>query len=885
MIKRNTGCKRRCLIFFFSAILWSACLQPANEAPNLEYVPRESKDVSTNFSVSAGSDMIIVGFEGGAFQSGISAADFSLRVIGGDSVTVNMPVVDSETQAVLPFDTALPAGNYNLTIKANAFSSNPSRIVGKAVKGDEIWSAPVENTGFNRNPIYAITYGSGKYLAAGGGGNLSYSRDGESWNNIPPGSAVTQSKFSQDGEVLSVAYGNGTFYAVGKKGRVSYSSDGQNWTGYTEEMFKDNDIYLSINTIVYGGGKFIAAGEKGRMWCMTDDGGWTWVNDTMFGDDSIRALAWGRTAAGGNRYVAGGDGPSGDGKLCRSGDGVSWTHSKNIDTRVNGLAYGNGVFVAVSDDGKIYRSDDWGENWSEKYAVPGGTGLLSAAYGSGTFIAAGHNGVALVSKDGGDNWTPTAVSFSTGDQISCVAYSGGRFILAGNPYSGGNSRLTAAYFKPGVVSAPESPVDVISDSFTLTAENNQITITLAGGAFRELPSAGDFDLSNAGFSGGTIERDRQNPLKVVFRGITVTAPGSGKTITIKASALSTKAVSATVTVEKTLAWTVVQDTKFGTSNIRGIAYGNGKYVAVGAGKIAASADGAAWTEVPSPAPATNNHWAEDGNYVDFQGITYGNGRFIAVGYWLSGDNGNGWGVAAVSTDGTTWTMKDKILTTGADSAHVYAIVWTGANFVAVGRWGRSATSTDGNTWTQVQVAPFDYQDIFAVASGGGKVVIGGAGGKIAFSTDNGSNWTWIANNFFGADKAIRAIAVTGGGIFIAAGDGGNMKIAASGSVTSGSGENGGDNWQGVDSKFGENGILALASGGGKIIAAGHNGKMSESANGSEWTALAAGTGSGQSGFADREQIACIVYGIGKFVIGGNAYNNEGNASKIAYSNQ
>jgi hypothetical protein len=229
-------------------------------------------------------------------------------------------------------------------------------------------------------------------------------------------------------------------------------------------------------------------------------------------------------------------------------------------------------------------------------------------------------------------------------------------------------------------------------------------------------------------------------------------------------------------------------------------------------------------------------------------------------------------------------MKDKILTYGTDSAQVYAIAWTGAKFVAVGRWGRSAASTDGTTWTQALVDPFDYNDIYAIASGGGKVVIGGANGKLAFSTDNGSTWTWAANNFFGAGKAVKTIAVHGD-VFVAAGEGGNMKIAKAAEIISGTGDNGGDNWQGKDSKFGDIHIWVLASGGGRIIAAGDNGKMSESADGSEWTAMAVGTGFGQSGFTENEQIACIAYGNGKFVVGGNAYSDKGNASKIAYSNQ
>jgi photosystem II stability/assembly factor-like uncharacterized protein len=432
MKKRKRGPVLPRMIAALTLLLPAACLQPANEAPNLEYVPPALRDISRDFSVAPGCDMIIISFEGGAFQSGLTAGDFTL-VINGASVSVNTPVADNETQAVLSFASSLSPGNYTLTIKAGAFSKNPSRLTVKAVKGDGTWSAALENTGFNRNPIYALSYGSGKYLAAGGGGNLAYSRDGDTWTNIPPGSTVTQSKFTQD--VKSIAYGNGTFYAVGKNAQAAYSADGQNWTGYTESIF---DNTLSINAVIYGGGKFLAAGDGGRMMYMTDDGGWTRVDDSRFGNFAVRALAWGRTASGESRYVAGGD----EGQLCFSGDGVTWTYSGSGTgnareqfgaVAVNGLAFGGAYVAAVLDNGKIYRSGDGGITWEEKYAVPGGTGLLRVVYGSGTFIAAGHNGAALVSGDGGDTWTPLTVPFSTGDQISCAAYSAGRFILAGHP--------------------------------------------------------------------------------------------------------------------------------------------------------------------------------------------------------------------------------------------------------------------------------------------------------------------------------------------------------------------------------------------------------------------------------------------------------------------
>jgi hypothetical protein len=832
--------------------------------------------------------MIIASFEGGAFQSGVGADHFRLQKINDGDIAVAVAVVDSETQAVLPFDTPLAPGEYKLTIGAGAFSRNPGRLTVKAVKGDGAWSV-LSDAGFNRSPVYALSYGSGKYLAGGGDGNLFYSRNGSDWTNIPPGSSVIQSKFTRD--IMGIAYGNGIFYAVGQGAQVAYSADGQNWTGYTESIF---DNYFSINTIIYGGGKFLAAGDSGRMMFMNDDGGWTRVAESRFGNKPVRALAWRRIETKDDikdTYVAGGDGENdGAGKLCWSDDGATWTYSSDFgenNKRVNGLAFGGGYFVAVLENGDIFRSAD-GKSWNKVHTGSGGTGLLSVVYGSSTFIAAGHYGVALISKDQGEHWESISVPFATGYQISCAAYSAGCFILAGHPYEGqfsGGGRLAAAYFKPSVPPPPEKSVDITTGAFTVTAGANQVTITLVGSTFNELLVAADFDLTNAGFSGETVARDQKEFEKAVFTGITVTTPGSGKTITIKAGALAAKAGSATANAETKFAWAIVPDTKFGSSNIRGMAYGNNKYVAVGAGKIATSSDGRNWTEVPSP--AGDNRWAEEGNYVDFQGIAYGNGRFVAVGYWPEGDNGNGWGIAAVSQNGTDWTMKDKILTTGADSAHVYAVAWTGANFVAVGRWGRSAVSTDGETWTGGQIDGFNWEDnkgywenARAVAANGtGKVVVGGAKGKLAYSANHGSTWTWAANDFFGAEKEIKAIAfsdIDGGKVYVV-GDGGNMKTASSVA--------GSYDWQGVDSKFGESGILALASGGGRIIAVGHNGKISESSDGSNWTALGAGSGQGQSGFTGDEQIACAVYGGGKFVIGGNAYNDKGNLSKIAHSNQ
>src|SRR5438094_693224 len=76
----------------------------------------------------------------------------------------------------------------------------------------------------------------------------------------------------------------------------------------------------------------------------------------------------------------------------------------------------------------------------------------------------------------------------------------------------------------------------------------------------------------------------------------------------------------------------------------GVAYGNGRFVAVGnAGIILASADGITWTNVNSPFTNTILY-----------GAAYGGGSFVAVGYWSIE---SGFSTILTSPDGFTWTER------------------------------------------------------------------------------------------------------------------------------------------------------------------------------------------------------------------------------------
>ena len=127
-------------------------------------------------------------------------------------------------------------------------------------------------------------------------------------------------------------------------------------------------------------------------------------------------------------------------------------------------------------------------------------------------------------------------------------------------------------------------------------------------------------------------------------------------------------------------WTAVADSTFGTSRIRAIAYGGGRWVAGGGdrGKMVYSDDnGVTWTAV------TNSTFDSR-----IEAIAYGNNRFVAggsEGKIAYSENGASWTAAGEGVLGTYTYYGDY---TEADD--IYAIVYGNNRFVAVGEHGKMA---------------------------------------------------------------------------------------------------------------------------------------------------------------------------------------------------
>ena len=238
-------------------------------------------------------------------------------------------------------------------------------------------------------------------------------------------------------------------------------------------------------------------------------------------------------------------------------------------------------------------------------------------------------------------------------------------------------------------------------------------------------------------------------------------------------------------------WGSAEYVAFNSKAVYGIAHnGSVSYVAVGAGgMIAYSPVGNAWIAVAA-SPFTSSS--------DVRGVTYGGGKWVAVGYAVNGksiayssDNGATWTLATItptimyspfavayngsrfvavgdaiaySDNGTSWTAISQ-----SSFNVIYSIAYGGSKFVAVGYGGKMAYSSDGENWVDVVDSGFGTTNITAITYGNGWFVAVGANGKIAFSSD-GVNWVSALNT--GTTASFRGIAY-GGGRFVAVTAGNN----------------------------------------------------------------------------------------------------------------
>jgi hypothetical protein len=219
----------------------------------------------------------------------------------------------------------------------------------------------------------------------------------------------------------------------------------------------------------YGNGRFVGVGEANMLIASSADAV-TWTNRDTIGTEHL----YGLTFADGH-FVAVGYGALQPIYIISSTDGIHWSSPQSYPTRETlfAVAYGNGLYVAVGDQGTILTSSDLA-TWTLRSS--GTTKRLRAITYTGTRFLVGGESATMITSIDGIAWTPSAPpSFD----VTGLA-SGSGAVVAVGVFNGTEGRLHASpdgLGWPGqatVAPQPLNGVSYVQDRFIAVGNNGLI---------------------------------------------------------------------------------------------------------------------------------------------------------------------------------------------------------------------------------------------------------------------------------------------------------------------------------------------------------------------------------------------------------------------------
>jgi hypothetical protein len=302
--------------------------------------------------------------------------------------------------------------------------------------------------------LTGAAHGNGLYVVVGFGGRILTSTDGLRWTERASG--VTS-------DLRAVTFSGGTFVAVGAAGVILTSADGQTW------VRRSAGFAGALYAATFAQGSFIVAGDNGTVLVSPDGSTWSSVNlggrisrllaaaagdgeALLVGRDgevysSATPTAWQRRSSGSadsrnaviqaaGKFVAVGaandtrvTGSPAVVPISVSADGVTWTRANPNAAfgTLNDVAYGNGRFIAVGDNSRIFTSAD-ALTWTQLTTTFNST-FSCVAIGPGLIVVAS-TGQAIYTSADGSAWTQringTNVAFRG------AAYGNGRYVVVGD---------------------------------------------------------------------------------------------------------------------------------------------------------------------------------------------------------------------------------------------------------------------------------------------------------------------------------------------------------------------------------------------------------------------------------------------------------------------
>ena len=535
-------------------------------------------------------------------------------------------------------------------------------------------------------------------------------------------------------------------------------------------------------------------------------------------------------------------------------------NGQSYSQNLNGIAYGNGTFVAVgsgltpvsASNGIVIRSTNGfvvtstnGIDWEAK-PLPTRQHLNGITYAKGRFVAVGNSGTIVWSEDG-NSWSNVSLPIS--HNITAIGY--------GSPTNSPDGLFVATATLQQFGTFPNKTIALVSSDGRAWQTNSL--------------SSSPFDAgSDAAISSITFGHGR------FFAAWNYTGAAFG------------------LISENGFNWSQTP-----VPTPRGItAFGNDQFIVITALLIG-----------PPPSAfslASSNalNWPGGGPSGSFRfprGLCFAGGRFVAV-----GDAG----YTGTSQDGTNWIAQEL-----TNSTSFRAVTFGDGIYAAVGTGRQIFTSPDGTFWTQRSMSP--TQHLLGVESDGDKCIAAGWGGTIAWSTGRfwGSLNSPTTNNLWAALNAKGHYIFAGDLGTILSGDHlSNLAIRTSGTVKTLNGIASdtvthvivGDtgtvlssedtvDWETQNSTVTAR-LAAVIHGNGAFVAVGDAGTIVTSGDGKQWTKRTSGT---SRSFRDVAFGNGVFVAIAAFVSGGNANfmftstngfdwvpvnNSQSGESKIAFGN-
>jgi len=273
------------------------------------------------------------------------------------------------------------------------------------------WTEPVASTATG---IYSSAYSENidTTVAVGQNGVILTKVGDEAWQKQYATGYTTLKK---------VEYINGQFIAVGQGSTIETSTDGLSWD---KKNFDLGSSY-GFEDIAYGNGNYVIVALGGEVF----------VSTTL---DSFNQLDSGTTRLygvefGNGKFIA----ISENGVVSTTVNTVDWTNSLVIPAEYNfkSIMFHNGNFIMTAKYNKsstvarIYKTSD-GSNF-EQLLNATGRDFVGLDYGDGFYVAQSKEGRFYFAEDL-STWTQNAGIFSHLDTITSFDYVDGKFLAIGN---------------------------------------------------------------------------------------------------------------------------------------------------------------------------------------------------------------------------------------------------------------------------------------------------------------------------------------------------------------------------------------------------------------------------------------------------------------------